>query len=593
MPALGVAAWELPRGGTVDAVTAVRGYRWLVILSLAACLAAAGAGWDNSATNDEPYFTFGAYAAAGGRGLWVVEHPPLYKLAAGLALSLLDLNPVEVDPGGPPGALPRAIHLFLHENRVPALTILRTARLGMLLFLPLFLWGVYRLGEVLAGPNVGLAAAVAAACQPLVLGHAFVVHTDVPAAACWVWACVFCERFLSGRRRAWVGLGVWVGLALAAKHSGVLLVLLLAVRVLAARLQRSDFGTTPLLGAGLLACVVPWMLTELTLRQVPAEQEAALVRLVTAQFPSWPWVGQLLEPLSSVCKACCHWLLGFAYVMWNSTQGQGINFFFGETSPHGFALYFPVALLAKLSLPFTVLWVVSLGRWRSLPSGFRWLAGYVALYLVAGLGTAFNIGARHLMPAVGWLAVLAGWSLARWRGFLRSAVLVALAVSPVVAFPHYISHFSLLVGGTRGGERVLHDSNLDWGQDWARLAKVARRQGWQPLYAVYLGPDDPGGYGVPVENLLITGKIPESGYVAVSSWAATVGPAYYGYFGLAENRRYLLGLLAHLRGCAPVAQVGHTIRVVFCGAQRGSLGSSPPGTSGLGAPVHDGGAGRS
>lgn len=545
-------------------LTDTRLYLLLLGVVLAACVVATSAGWWNSATNDEPYFILGAYAAVEGKGLWVVEHPPLYKVAAGISLHFVNLHPAADANREALSQLATHIRAFLHENRVPALTMLRTARLGMLVFLVLLLWGAFRLGELVVGPEVGLAAAFALACQPLILGHAFLVHTDVPAAASWVWATVFLERFLAGRTRAWVGLGVWLGLALAAKHSGVLLFPFFTLRLLAFRLRRR-ITWKPLVASLVLAWLCVLGLTAWTLRNVTLAQEKELVLAVAAKMSAWPWLARVFLPLVFLSKACAHWFLGLAYVLWNSTHGQGINYFWGAFSPYGFFFYFPLALLAKLSLPFTGLWVTGVAHWRWLTYPLRWLAFYAALYLIASVGSSFNIGARHLLPVVAWLSVLAGWMWTKLGRGVRVAVLAALVASPVVSFPHFISHFSLMVGGPRGGERIFNDSNLDWGQDWARLAHVARVKNWQPLYAVYLGADDPSGYGTPMENLLLTGRLPAAGYVAVSSWTTTVGPQYFIYHNLPENARYLRQLLRFLQRCLTVERVGDTIKVYRCG----------------------------
>ncbi|MFN3414041.1 MAG: glycosyltransferase family 39 protein, partial [Thermoanaerobaculum sp.] len=536
-------------------------YVLLFGVAAAACIVAAAAGWWNSATTDEPYHTLGAYAAVEGKGLWVVEHPPLYKLAAGFPLHFLPLQPPAHPDAAAFSRLPSVIHAFLHENHVPPLTILRVARLGMLVFLVLLLWGVFRLGELVGGPEVGLAAAFALACQPLVLGHAFVVHTDVPAAVTWVWATVFLERFLAGQTKAWVGLGLWLGLALAAKHSGVLLPVFFAVRVLVARLQRGSLAWKPLFGAFALAWFCVFGVTAWTLRHITLAQERNLVMVMAEKLSSWSFGAGFFVELAEWCRGCCHWLLGFADRWWRTTHSQGINYFWGEFSRYGFFLYFPVALLAKLSLPFSGLWMASVAYWRSLPARARWLALYVMFYLLVSLGSSFNIGARHLMPAVAWLAVLAGWIVAKLRGRLRAVILAALVAAPVVSFPHYISHFSLLVGGPRGGEKILNDSNLDWGQDWLRLIQVAKRMNWQPLYVVsLLGPDidrdETAASQMPIENLLFMGKLPNSGYVAVSSWTATVGPHYLRYSGLPEDARFLTQLLGVLQRCPLVGKVG-------------------------------------
>lgn len=567
-------------------MTLTRGSQYfsLAVIATAACLAAAAAGWWNSATSDEPYHILGAYAAMDGKGLWVVEHPPLYKLAAGIPLHFLNLQP-PADPNWDAlSQVPTAIHAFLHQNRVPAMTMLRVARLGMLVFLVLLLWGVFRLGEIVAGPKVGLAAAFALACQPLVLGHAFVVHTDVPAAATWVWATVFLERFLAGQTKAWFGLGLWLGLALSAKHSAVLLLLFSALRVLVARLQRGQLAWRPLFAAFALAWFCTFGLTAWTLRHVTFAQERNLATVMAEKISSWPFGASIFVKLAEWCRGCCHWLLGFADRWWRATHGQGINYFWGEFSPYGFFFYFPVALLAKLSLPFTGLWLTAVAHWRSLPERSRWLALYVMLYLLASTGSAFNIGARHLMPAVAWLSVLAGWMWMKLRCRFRTILLAALVAAPVVSFPHYISHFSLLVGGSRGGEKILNDSNLDWGQDWVRLIHVAKRKNWQPLYVVsVLGPnigkEDSEVLGMPIENLLSTGKLPTFGYVAVSSWTTTVGPNYLRYSRLPQNALFLTQLLDSLQRCLIVGKVGDSIKVYRCGERPGfqrAPGELPP-----------------
>ncbi len=542
---------------------------WAVGLSVAA-------GWHNSATNDEPAQVFAAAAAFRGRGLWVAEHPPLYKLVAGLPLQFLPISLPSLQLSEVAPHYPGTIHRFLHENRLANLTILRAARLGMVIFLPFLLLGTRRLGELAGGSPLGLAATLAVAGQPLVLGHSFLVHTDVAAAACWVWAIVWAERGLRGESQAFLPLGLCLGLALAAKHSGVLLALFLALRLLWARLRgcRLPLGLT--LAAVVVACAVPWLLTAWTLRAVTVEEERTLIGLVAARFIGWDQVREGLLWLGGLSKAVAHWFLGLAYVAWTNTHGQGINFFCGQTSPEGFFFYFPLALVAKLSAPLTLLWLAGLFCWRRLSLVARWGLLYAGLYLFASLGSNYNIGARHLMPLVPLLAVVAGEVLASLAPRLQALAAAALLASPLVSFPSYIAHFSLLVGGPRGGERLLSDSNLDWGQDWARVAAVARERGWSPLVAVYIGADDPAAYGTPMEDPFLAGQIPKHGFVAVSSFAARVGPASLEYRSAGREAAFLRHLLAQVERCGLLARVGHSISVYRCGDPPPAL-QQPPG----------------
>lgn len=546
---------------------------WLLVV-LAVGLSVA-AGWHSSATNDEPAHVFAAAAAVRGRGLWVAEHPPLCKLVAGLPLRFLPLSLPSLQVSEVTAHYPGTLHRFLHENRLANLTILRAARLGMVLFLPLLLLGTRRLGELAGGTPVGLAATLAVASQPLVLGHSFLVHTDVAAATCWVWTVVWAERCLRSQGGAFLPLGLCLGLALAAKHSGVLLVFFLALRFLWARLRGFQLPLGRTLAAVVVACAVPWLMSAWTLRAVTVEEERTVIQLVAARFVGWDQVREGLLWLAGLSKALAHWLLGLAFVAWTNTHGQGINFFCGQTSPEGFLLYFPLALVAKLSAPITLLWLAGLFLWRRLSRVASWGILYAGLYLFASVGSNYNIGARHLMPLVPLLALVAGEVLARLGLRSQAVAAAALLASPLVSFPSYIAHFSLLVGGPRVGERLLSDSNLDWGQDWARVARLAREKGWQPLVGVYIGPDDPAAYGVAMEDPFLTGRIPQRGFIAVSAYAARVGPAYLEYRGASREAAFLRTLLARLSLCQPVACVGHSISVYRCGGPAAALPRQP------------------
>lgn len=528
-------------------------------------LLSAAAGWENSATNDEPELLFAAASAVQGRGLWTPEHLPLYRFVAGLPLLLLPLAEPEADFSRIVANYPGAIHAFLHENSKDPLWILRTARLGMLVFLPILAWGTYRLGEKAGGKEVGLLAALAVLSQPLVLGHAFLVHTDVATAACWVWALVFFERFLAGEKKAWLGLGIWLGLALSAKQSSIFLLLFLLFRLLVGTLRGLRVQKGQAVASLFLALAITYGLTAFTIRKVGLEEEKLFIQLVTARFHGWSWVGDALLSLAELSVPGAHRLLGLAFVAWNSAHGQGVNFFLGQLSPQGFFLYFPFALVAKLTAPFTVLWLAGAVRWRRLPSLARWCLIYAGLFLFASSGSSYNIGARHVLPMVPLLAVVAGCTWAGLAGRLQAAALATLVAAPILAFPSYIAHFSLLSGGPWFREKLLSDSNLDWGQDWARLAKLAKAKGWLPLFALYLGPDDPSGYGMQMENLLASGRIPQRGFVAVSSYAAVVGPAYLDYKGLRQTASFVRKLLRHLQHCQHLATVGGTIKVFSCG----------------------------
>lgn len=530
----------------------------------AAVLLATAAGWNNSATNDEPYHTLAGFTyVADGHGDLNPEHPPLTKLLAGLALAPLHLRDTQAPPVQRLFVLTQEVRRFLYFNAAPPMTILRLARLPQLVFLVLLLWGVHRWTLERWGARAALVALVAVAAQPLVLGHAFVVHTDVASAASWVWALYVLDRWLRLRRGWWL-LGIVLGGALLIKFTAVYLVPLAAVAALVDLLRTRRWRNLgELAAAGLLAVAVLIAGYLPVLRNVGLAGERATIIEYLRLWPGTQGLSSLLQAVASWSRPLAHYLLGLAYVAETNAHGQGVNYFLGRMSTAGFAAYFPVAFALKVTVPFLVLAVVGLiGFVRRRDAG-GWLPlGAVALYAAVSFGTTYNIGARHLMPVLPLLAVLGASRAARWRPWLRGGLLAAFAATAVLPFPHYIAHFSLLVGGSAHGAAYLNDSNLDWGQDWLRLARAAKSNDWRPLSYVYLGAGFPGHDLPGSRDFLDSDGAVTPGVYAVSSFAAVVGPSYLAARGDPAAARQLATLLAALRGRGTVIDdVGHTIAV--------------------------------
>jgi hypothetical protein len=530
-----------------------------------ACLLATAAGWDNSATNDEPYHALASFTYVhDGHGDLNPEHPPLAKLLSGLALLPLGLHGSAAGPVQRLYVLGPEVRRFLYANTSPAPSILRAGRLPQLLFLLALLMGVYRWTAMVSGPRTALLAMMAVAAQPLVLGHAFVIHTDLAAAATWTWTFYLLHRWLRGSRRGWIVFGVALGLALLAKFTGVYLVPATIVVVLAYTLRSRRYADLlRLIGAGLVAFTLVIAGAWLPLRNGSLAEERATI---TAALGLWQGTAPLvrdLDALAAASRPLAHYALGVAYVYETNLHGQGINYFLGRLSTEGFAWYFPVALVLKTSLPFLVLAVA--GLWWTLrrrdPFDLALAAG-VAAYFALSLGTSYNIGARHLLPILPLLAIIGARSAATWARWPRWLLAATLVASPIAAFPHYIAHFSVLVGGHNHGSRYLNDSNLDWGQDWDRLATEARRRSWRPLAFAYIGAAYPPSAMPDATDALERPDPPSRGYVAVSSYAANVGVPYLRALGRRIEADRLEAVLASLaRNGDLVGNVGGTIAV--------------------------------
>jgi len=529
-----------------------------------ACALAVGAGWNNSATNDEPYHTLAAFTYVhDGHADLNPEHPPLAKLLAGLSLQALGLRGTQAPAVARLHVLTEEIRRFLYFNTRPALTILRTARMAMLPFLALLLWGVWRWGCLIGGRPVAVLATVAVATQPLVLGHAFVVHTDLASAATFLAALLALEFWLAGRKLGWVAFGLWLGLALLTKFSAAYLVPLSAVRLLVHVLRtRRHRLLAAYAGAGALALGVVlagyWPL----LRNVSTGEERATIATYMALWPGSAVTLDRLKALAALSPSLAHYGLGLAYVRFTGLHGH-LNYLFGKVSTEGFPFYFPVAFALKTTLPFLILTLagfVSLVRRRD--GGSLVVASYALCYFLVLGASGYNIGARHLMPVIPLLAVLGAQAASGWTRPLRGALAGTLALGALLPFPHYISHFSLLAGGQARGSRILSDSNVDWEQDWVRVAREAERNDWRPIALVHAGAGFPEAHFAGAIDFLASRTPVAPGYYAVAATTATTGTVYLRALRNEAEARRLERLLALLRTRGrPVATIGGSITV--------------------------------
>jgi len=352
------------------------------------------------------------------------------------------------------------------------------------------------------------------ALSPNLLAAAALLTTDMAATLTWL-AAVYTwwrtwRRPNGGR---WLLAGVALGLALAAKLTGVLLLPITFI----------------------LAYVATW----------PAVRSRAKLRLYDWARPGLVWLAML--PVAGLVL----WALyGFetrgalpmpAYweawrLLLTEVEASHANFFLGRVALVGSWLYFPVTLLLKTPLLQLALFLlVPVALWRSVVRGqysvgqssavggqrsevVSWRsAAFVALPAAVWLAVAavsrLNYGYRHALPAVPFLMLLGGqgaawlWGLPAARGRVARAVLVlALAWTAVAALrthPDHLTYFNEVARGQ--GWRFLGDSNLDWGQDLNQLgayaAEVAATTG-RPLLFSYTGMADRAHYGLRGPSLI-------------------------------------------------------------------------------------------
>lgn len=396
------------------------------------------------------------------------EHPPLAKLIAAFPL-WLSLPPLDqLVPNSAAYDEWRFGRTLLFERGLEPQTVLTLGRLPMVGLLLLLWLGMWQLAQLLYGRVEAEAALWLGMTCPLLLGHGRLVTTDVPLACCAVLTALALKHYLERlqtRAAVWVGLSL--GCTLSVKFSGIVFVPafvfvgLWTVARTPALLQRQPFSRWLMQLGWLGSCAVTVIL--LSYRQLDGLQR---------------------------------WWTGLQQVGFNHVPGYAF-FLMGEYSPHGFAVYFPLAFLVKASWPVLTLLLYAgvcvllrrrvrepstrehpageestVSEQRLEPGPFLWLPG--GLYAFFVLLEAPQIGVRYLIPALPFLYVgLAPYAVDFVRRGGKSA-LAGLAVGAAFtlwqSWPDPLASFNGL-GGCGGTQayRCLDDSNLDWGQNLGRI----------------------------------------------------------------------------------------------------------------------------
>ncbi|MBL8115236.1 MAG: glycosyltransferase family 39 protein, partial [Acidobacteria bacterium] len=432
----------------------------------------------DSPVSDEPvHLASGVETLARGTWTWNPEHPPLAKAGAALGLAGLGLRP----PEGPFDPARRRANLlaFLNDNTAPQEAIVFRGRLFSVALFLLLLWGVRREARARFGVPAGCAALALAAFEPTLQAHAGLVHTDL-AVVCFLvlslgpLRCVL-EGDAAPRQVLVLGL-VW-GLMFLSKYSAPLLAFASLGLILATGANRAPFHRLAprVLAAAGIALAVSLLGFSLAGRNQSREDRVALAHELCAVKGRSEAAERLVLRAGSVLPAAGNLLNGVASVVLQNRVGGAVNFLRGQVSREGFPGYFPFALAVKTSLGL----LLALLAGASAPAGRRpaiaVLSGLLVIF-AASASSSYNIGVRHVLFALPLFAVVAGAALAaggpRIHRFALSAGLLIQAVECATIAPHPLSFFNALAGGPAAGRTLLVDSNLDWGQDLARLAAL-------------------------------------------------------------------------------------------------------------------------
>jgi hypothetical protein len=314
------------------------------------------------------------------------------------------------------------------------------------------------------------------------------------------------ERPSAGRAAA---VGAGLGLAVASKFSGLLLLPILLLAAVAPVLSPAGWRkrlALPLVALPVAVALVlavyalaNWRYDSETGREVIRQYCRGEATLLTGDRLI-PWEDRLLalERRQPLVAQLATGVLGVAT---QNAIGVYPAYAFGEVSSQGHWWYFPAALLLKTPLVLLLAavglaagWIVrDLNPGRVRPWAHKTptllLAATALLYLAVAMNSTYNIGLRHLLPVIPLLYLPVAVALAR-RPRWAVAVGVLLLVEAAGVTPNWLAATNTWWLGERNPARLaLGAGDIEFGQNLRWLAAEARRRGLESPGVLYLGMD--------------------------------------------------------------------------------------------------------
>ncbi|HEX4321427.1 MAG TPA: glycosyltransferase family 39 protein [Acidobacteriaceae bacterium] len=453
------------------------------------------------------------------------EHPPLLKAIATLPLLAMHLS--APPPESPTFSKGEAYFngrslIYANGGLETASKIIFRARMMAAIFSLALVTLVYFATFEIFGHVAALFALALVVFEPNLIAHGAYVTTDM-AVTFGIFATVYAlYRFRvrpSAGRLAVVGTAT--GVALASKHSAVLLlpiiIVLLAFELMRPPPEEKRAHVLRLYGAAFAAAVllgltILWATYHFRFLAHPnAGMQPSLSDYMSSLHGVEPRVYEFLARWHILPES---YLYGMADIRLQSVAGQSFStYIFGKVYAHGVPYYFPAAFVIKSTLGFMLL--LALAFYAVLAkrlTGWQRLSFLIVpplVYLLIAIDTGLNIGARHILPMYPFLAVLIGgasatlWKQRRLWIYVTLVLLGWHVASTTRSAPNYLAYSNELFGGPANTYRYLTDSNTDWGQ---QLISVKRYLDEHNIHDCWFGyfvqPSiDYHSYGIPCHQL--------------------------------------------------------------------------------------------
>ncbi|TAN63530.1 hypothetical protein EPN18_02125 [bacterium] len=472
--------------------------------------------FNKSNTWDEPAHILAGYAYLkdGQDYISPLHHPAFGRLLTGLlpavALSLDFKTDVLPEQAAGSNFFPYSLK-FLFENKVSGHKILYLSRLAIILTGALLGFYVYLWSSELWGVKSGFLSLFLYVLSPSILGHTSLATTDMPITAFFFITLFYSYRVAvaGASLKTVIPAALFYTLALTSKHTALLAAPLICAAFTISAYKEKSKAIKAIAYFALFAVLVYigiWAVYSFRFKSdgphyVPLFWDQVLSGGgVKASIIAWVKQARLLPEA---------YLYSLAGVISGSESGRAA-FLMGMYSTAGWWYYFITAYLVKTPVAEIVLFsaaiVYSFSN-RADRAKALWLFAPVALIFIVMSKQNVNIGLRHVMPAFPFILALAGYCAKIKTASMKIAryvfyfLLVWYVYAAVSIYPHQLSYFNEIAGGSKNGHMLLADSNVDWGQDLIGLKKYMDDKKIDTIKFAYFGFSNPKYYGIKYEYL--------------------------------------------------------------------------------------------
>ncbi len=483
-----------------------------------------------------------------------IQHPPLARVAMALGPYLEGARSFG-EPG--PSGEQEGRDLLYRTGKYDQLLTL--ARLGTLPFLVILLGATWLWARRFFGLPEAVLAVFLLAATPPIIGHAALATLDIPVTALCTLALYFLLRwFENPSLKRGVTTGCIAGLAVGTKLSAIPFITIVgviwaiawmftaSVNVVKRHLKSVQFwlSAVTMVVATLLLATLCYGFTFKYLVDAEHPINTALNFLTGSNGIVHDAVYALTKRLP--LPVGTERLIWSIQSLLSHNHAGHLSYLFGKTNQTGWWDFYLIALGVKTPLPFLV---AALGGlfflvWRAYRlnsdsserrEAWKFAAptlAFVTLLLFCSGYSHINIGVRHVFVLYPLMAIAAAaGSLALWRSVRQTsacwavhATLVALLIWQAstmwMAYPDYLPYFNPIAGDKP--EKILIDSDLDWGQDLKRLEHRLADLHINSFGFVYRGSADLNDEHLPGVKL-VPPFTPITGWIAASLYAkATV-----------------------------------------------------------------------